>query len=154
MVDAVLAMPEDSKLMLLAPVVRDRKGEFLDLFEAMQAQGYIRFRVDGATIDAPDFPALKKAEKHDIDVVIDRIKIRADNAEPAAPAPGRELRGGPASGRGPRPGRQYGHAALSRSSPASSPARSAATRCPSWSRACSPSTRRWVPARLAKAWDR
>ena len=81
MVDAVLAMPEDSKLMLLAPVVRDRKGEFLDLFEAMQAQGYIRFRVDGATIDAPDFPALKKAEKHDIDVVIDRIKIRADNAD-------------------------------------------------------------------------
>ncbi len=81
MVDAVLAMPEDSKLMLLAPVVRDRKGEFLDLFEAMQAQGYIRFRVDGVTVDAPDFPALKKAEKHDIDVVIDRIKIRADNAD-------------------------------------------------------------------------
>ncbi|WIV97771.1 excinuclease ABC subunit UvrA [Kinneretia aquatilis] len=81
MVDAVLAMPEDSKLMLLAPVVRDRKGEFLDLFEAMQAQGYIRFRVDGVTVDAPDFPTLKKAEKHDIDVVIDRIKIRADNAD-------------------------------------------------------------------------
>src|SRR5574343_1758901 len=50
MVDTVLAMPEDSKLMLLAPVVRDRKGEFLDLFEAMQAQGHIRFRVDGVTV--------------------------------------------------------------------------------------------------------
>ncbi|RQO60451.1 excinuclease ABC subunit UvrA [Paucibacter sp. KBW04] len=81
MVDAVLAMPEDSKLMLLAPVVRDRKGEFLDLFEQMQAQGYIRFRVDGQTVDAPDFPALKKTEKHDIDVVVDRIKLKADNAE-------------------------------------------------------------------------
>ncbi|MBB4842717.1 excinuclease ABC subunit A [Paucibacter oligotrophus] len=81
MVDAVLAMPEDSKLMLLAPVVRDRKGEFLELFEQMQAQGYIRFRVDGQTVDAPDFPALKKTEKHDIDVVVDRIKLKADSAE-------------------------------------------------------------------------
>ena len=81
MVDAVLAMPEESKLMLLAPVVRDRKGEFLDLFESLQAQGYVRFRVDGATIDAPDFPVLKKTEKHDIDVVVDRIKLKADGAE-------------------------------------------------------------------------
>jgi len=81
MVDAVLAMPDDAKLMLLAPVVRDRKGEFLDLFEALQAQGYVRFRVDGATVEAPEFPVLKKAEKHDIDVVIDRIKLKADNHE-------------------------------------------------------------------------
>jgi excinuclease ABC subunit A len=78
MVDAVLAMPADSKLMLLAPVVRDRKGEFVELFEELQAQGYGRFRVDGQTVEAPDFPALKKAEKHDIDVVIDRIKLKAD----------------------------------------------------------------------------
>ncbi|MCV2359908.1 excinuclease ABC subunit UvrA [Paucibacter sp. TC2R-5] len=83
MVDAVLAMPEDSKLMLLAPVVRDRKGEFLDLFESLQAQGYVRFRVDGATIDAPDFPVLKKTEKHDIDVVVDRIKLKARDAKDA-----------------------------------------------------------------------
>ncbi len=81
MVDAVLAMPEESKLMLLAPVVRDRKGEFLDLFESLQAQGYVRFRVDGATIDAPDFPVLKKTEKHDIDVVVDRIKLKADGTD-------------------------------------------------------------------------
>ena len=79
MVDAVLALPEDTKLMLLAPVVRDRKGEFLELFESMQAQGYVRFRVDGATVEAPEVPALKKAEKHDIDVVIDRVKLRADS---------------------------------------------------------------------------
>ncbi|MCV2353492.1 excinuclease ABC subunit UvrA [Paucibacter sp. B2R-40] len=83
MVDAVLAMPEDSKLMLLAPVVRDRKGEFLELFESLQAQGYVRFRVDGATVDAPDFPALKKTEKHDIDVVVDRIKLKARDAKDA-----------------------------------------------------------------------
>ena len=81
MVDAVLAMPEDSKLMLLAPVVRDRKGEFLDLFEALQAQGYVRFRVDGATVEAPEFPVLKKAEKHDIDVVIDRVKLKVQDGE-------------------------------------------------------------------------
>jgi excinuclease ABC subunit A len=78
MVDAVLAMADESRLMLLAPVVRDRKGEFAELFTDLQAQGYVRFRVDGATVEAPDIPALKKAEKHDIDVVIDRIKLRAD----------------------------------------------------------------------------
>jgi excinuclease ABC subunit A len=78
MVDAVLAMPDESKLMLLAPVVRDRKGEFVELFQDLQAQGYVRFRVDGATVEAPDIPALKKAEKHDIDVVVDRVVLRAD----------------------------------------------------------------------------
>ena len=81
MVDAVLSMPEESKLLLLAPVARDRKGEFLDLFEALQAQGYVRFRIDGATVEAPDLPALKKAEKHDIDVVVDRVKLKADGAD-------------------------------------------------------------------------
>ena len=74
MVDAVLALPEGTKLMVLAPVVRDRKGEFLELFADMQAQGYVRFRVDGQVLDAADVPPLKKAEKHDIDVVVDRLK--------------------------------------------------------------------------------
>ncbi|UZD55146.1 excinuclease ABC subunit UvrA [Caldimonas aquatica] len=78
MVDAVLALPEDTKLMILAPVVRDRKGEFVELFQDMQAQGYVRFRVDGRIVEAPDVPALKKTEKHDIDVVVDRLKVRAD----------------------------------------------------------------------------
>ncbi|MFG6412338.1 excinuclease ABC subunit UvrA [Roseateles sp. DC23W] len=81
MVDAVLAMPDESKLMLLAPVVRDRKGEFVELFQELQAQGYVRFRVDGTTVEAPEIPTLKKAEKHDIDVVIDRIKLRHDGAD-------------------------------------------------------------------------
>ncbi|WP_396268936.1 excinuclease ABC subunit UvrA [Ideonella sp.] len=74
MVDATLALPEGTKLMVLAPVVRDRKGEFLELFADMQAQGYVRFRVDGQVLDAADVPPLKKAEKHDIDVVVDRLK--------------------------------------------------------------------------------
>jgi len=76
MVDATLALPADTRLMILAPVVRDRKGEFADLFADMQAQGYVRFRVDGKTVEAADVPKLKKAEKHDIDVVIDRIRVQ------------------------------------------------------------------------------
>jgi excinuclease ABC subunit A len=98
MVDATLALPEGTRLLVLAPVVRDRKGEFADLFEAMQSQGYVRFRVDGKTVEATDLPALKKTEKHDIDVVVDRIKVQPGLES----RPRRELRGGTA-GRG-RPG--------------------------------------------------
>jgi excinuclease ABC subunit A len=76
MVDAALALPEGTRLMVLAPVVRDRKGEFLELFSDMQAQGYVRFRVDATAYEAADVPKLKKAEKHDIDVVIDRVKVQ------------------------------------------------------------------------------
>ncbi len=76
MVDAVLALPVDTKLMILAPLAREKKGEFLDVFAAMQAQGYVRFRVDGHAHEFDDLPKLKKTEKHDIDVVIDRLKIR------------------------------------------------------------------------------
>jgi len=78
MVDAALALPEDTRLMVLAPAVRDRKGEFVELFQEMQAKGYVRFRVDGAVVEAADVPKLKKTEKHDIDVVIDRLKTRPD----------------------------------------------------------------------------
>ena len=78
MVDAVLALPEDTKLMILAPVARGRKGEFLDVFAEMQAQGYVRFRVNGTAYEFDALPKLKKTEKHDIDVVIDRIKVRPD----------------------------------------------------------------------------
>ncbi len=83
MVDAVLAMPEGTKLMILAPVVANRKGEHSDLFEGMQAQGFVRFRIQSGTGNAKiyeidDLPKLKKTEKHTIDVVIDRIKVTAD----------------------------------------------------------------------------
>jgi excinuclease ABC subunit A len=86
MVDAVLALPQGTRLMVLAPVVRDRKGEFLELFADMQAQGYVRFRVDGTAFEAADVPKLKKAEKHDIDVVIDRIKVQPDSTGSASEA--------------------------------------------------------------------
>jgi excinuclease ABC subunit A len=83
MVDAVLAMPEDTKLMILAPVVANRKGEHVDLFEQMQAQGFVRFRIQSGTgkariVEADDLPKLKKTEKHTIDVVVDRLKIKTD----------------------------------------------------------------------------
>ena len=84
MVDSVLAWPEGTRLMVLAPVVRERKGEFVDLFEQMQARGYVRFRVDGQIVEAQDLPRLKKNEKHHIDVVIDRLKVRA-SSEPKDP---------------------------------------------------------------------
>jgi excinuclease ABC subunit A len=83
MVDAVLAMPEGTKLMILAPVVANRKGEHGDLFQAMQAQGFVRFRIQSGTgtakiYEIDDLPKLKKTEKHTIDVVIDRIKVNAE----------------------------------------------------------------------------
>ncbi len=78
MVDAVLALPDETRLMILAPVARDRKGEFVDVFAEMQARGYVRFRVNGEAFEFDQLPKLKKTEKHDIDVVIDRLKVRPD----------------------------------------------------------------------------
>ena len=78
MVDAVLALPSDTRLMILAPLAREKKGEFLDVFDDMQAQGYVRFRIDGQAYDFDNLPQLKKTEKHDVDVVIDRIKVRPE----------------------------------------------------------------------------
>jgi len=78
MVDSVLALPEDTKLMILAPVVSERKGEQVDLFEELKAQGFVRVRVDGETYELDAAPKLAKTTKHSVDVVIDRIKVRAD----------------------------------------------------------------------------
>jgi excinuclease ABC subunit A len=78
MVDQVLSMPEGSKLMLLAPVVRNRKGEHLQLFAELRAQGFVRARVDGVVYDLDEVPALELRRKHTIEVVVDRIKVRED----------------------------------------------------------------------------
>ena len=78
MVDHVLALPEDTKLMILAPVVANRKGEQLDLFAELRAQGFVRLRVDGAVHDIDDLPKLAKSRKHTIDIVVDRLKVRPD----------------------------------------------------------------------------
>jgi excinuclease ABC subunit A len=84
MVDAVLSLPVDTRLMILAPLAREKKGEFLDVFADMQAQGYVRFRVNGKTYEFDQLPVLKKTEKHDIDVVIDRVKVRHPEPDPSA----------------------------------------------------------------------
>lgn len=78
MVDTVLAMPEGSKLMLLAPVIRDRKGEHLHVLESLRRDGFIRARIDGLVVDLDDTPELDKKKKHTIEVVIDRFKARND----------------------------------------------------------------------------
>jgi excinuclease ABC subunit A len=80
MVDAVLRWPAGTRLMILAPVAREKKGEFAQVFEQMRARGYVRFRIDGQIVEADSLPALKKAEKHNIDVVIDRLKVREADA--------------------------------------------------------------------------
>ena len=78
MVDQVLELPEDTKLMLLAPVVKDRKGEHLHLIESLRRQGFIRARIDGLVCDLDEAPALDKKKKHSIDVVVDRFKVKQD----------------------------------------------------------------------------
>ncbi|WP_448215584.1 excinuclease ABC subunit UvrA [Endozoicomonas sp. 2B-B] len=78
MVDQVLALPKGTKLMLLAPVVRDRKGEHLHVFSELRAQGFIRARIDGIVTDLDIPPELDKKKKHTIEVVVDRFKVRED----------------------------------------------------------------------------
>ncbi len=78
MVDTVLALPEDTRLMLLAPVVRERKGEHVQVFEQLRAQGFIRVRVNGALYEIDQVPALGLRNKHTIEAVIDRFKPRPD----------------------------------------------------------------------------
>jgi len=78
MVDQVLAMPEGSKLMLLAPVIRERKGEHLAVFDELRAQGFVRVRVDGKLYELDELPKLDKQKKHSIDAVVDRFKARGD----------------------------------------------------------------------------
>lgn len=78
MVDNVLALPEGQRLMLLAPVIKDRKGEHTKVLENLATQGYIRARIDGEVCDLSDPPKLELQKKHTIEVVIDRFKVRAD----------------------------------------------------------------------------
>ncbi len=78
MVDTTLALAEGTKLMLLAPVIRDRKGEHLHVFEQLKRDGFIRARIDGILCDLDDTPKLDKKKKHSIEVVIDRFKVRDD----------------------------------------------------------------------------
>ncbi len=78
MVDQVMSLPEGSRLMLLAPVVANRKGEHVQLMQDLQAQGFIRARIDGEVYELDDPPSLDLRRKHSIDAVVDRFKVKAD----------------------------------------------------------------------------
>ena len=78
MVDHVLDLPEDTKLMLLAPIIQDRKGEHKELLDDMKRQGFLRARIDGKIIELDDAPQLEKNLKHSIEIVVDRFKVRED----------------------------------------------------------------------------
>jgi excinuclease ABC subunit A len=78
MVDNVLALPQDTKIMLLAPVIRERKGEYVRLIDDLRAQGFVRGRIDGTLCDLDQVPKLDLQKKHTIEVVIDRLKVRDD----------------------------------------------------------------------------
>ena len=126
MVDPSLALPEDTKLMILAPVVVNRKGEHLDLFVELRAQGFVRVRVDGIVHEIDAVPKLAKTTKHTIEVVVDRLKVRADYEAAAR----RIVRDRAAPRRRPRDRRRDGQRERSTCSRRSSPARSATTRSP------------------------
>jgi excinuclease ABC, A subunit len=81
MVDAVLAWPAQTRLAILAPIARARKGSFEDECASLQAQGYVRLRVDGEMVDIADMAPLRKNEKHDVDVVIDRLRVRPESKQ-------------------------------------------------------------------------
>ncbi len=81
MVDQVLALPEGTRIMLLAPVVRERKGEHLNVFKDLRAQGFVRVRVDGEMYELDGVPELDLRKKHSIEVVVDRLKVRPDQQQ-------------------------------------------------------------------------
>ncbi len=78
MVDFVLALPPDTKLMIVAPLVANRKGEQLELFDGLRAQGFVRLRINGKNYDIDSLPKLDKNKKHTIEVVVDRVKVNPD----------------------------------------------------------------------------
>lgn len=81
MVDSVLNQEAEKRLMLLAPVIRERRGEHISTIEEMRAQGFVRLRINGVVCDIDDLPKLDKNKKHSIDVVVDRFKVRDDLAQ-------------------------------------------------------------------------
>lgn len=81
MVDTVTQMPEGKRLMILAPVVQERKGEHVQLLESLQRQGFVRARIDGTVVELDEAPKLSLKTKHTIEVVVDRFKVRKDDAD-------------------------------------------------------------------------
>ena len=120
-------MPDGTRLMILAPVIRDRKGEYLAVFDEIRRQGFVRVRVDGEVRDLDETITLAKNKKHTIEVVVDRVIVRHDEGRKPDDNPDRvriidsletALRIG--NGAGSRPGHRWrGSCASPRSSPAS-----------------------------------
>ena len=144
-VEQILALPEGTRFTVNAPVVRDRKGEYRDVFESLRNEGFTRVKVDGEQYLLDEPPTLDKKFKHTIEVVVDRLVMK-DDLRLAADAVGRDRR---RAGRGARRDRPRSRPASSARSPSASRAPSTASRCPSCSRGSSPSTRRTAPARTA-----
>ena len=150
MVDNVLSQPEGQRLMLLAPIIKERKGEHNKTLENLAGQGYIRARIDGEVCDLSDPPKLELQKKHTIEVVIDRFKVREDlSTRLASPLKPRWSfpAGAPSSPIWTIPKRKSCYF------PLTSPARFAATACASSNRACSPSTIRQALVQPATAWE-
>lgn len=149
-VDKVLGLPEGSRFQVLSPLVRERKGEFVDLFADLQTKGYSRARVDGTTIQLSEPPTLKKQEKHTIEVVIDRLTVK-DSAKRRTPTRSRPRWASPAAwscstsstSRRTTPSASGCIRSTSTARTTTSPSRS-------WSRAPSPSTRPSAPAPTAR----
>ena len=166
MVDTVLNLPEGTRLMLLAPVVRNRKGEHANLLRDLRAQGFIRARIDGEVYDLDgELPALGLRRKHTVEAVVDRFKVRDSGSEAGASLTQRlaeSLETALALADGlavvaPMPGRDDDAATMIRAwlkfcSRRASPVRYATTASRSWSRACSRSTTPAAPARRATGW--
>ena len=149
--DTVLAWPEETRIEVLAPIVRGRKGEFRDLLDDVRKRGFVRVRVDGETYDLGDVPALNRRQNHDIAVVVDRLVVRRRRPLAAqrldrdrAQDRRRHRRGGAVR-------TQPVRARARSSSPSASPVRCAGSRSPSSSRGSSRSTRPSAPAPTATA---
>ena len=159
-VDSILALPPGRRLMVLAPVVRDRKGEHLHIFEDARKAGFVRVRVDGRVYDLAEDIDLDKNRRHSIEIVVDRLVDRGARLRwlRRRHPPGRLRRDGPQAGERHRPGvhrsadeaeRGASRSACTRST---SPASTAASASASWPRATSASTAPTAPARPAPAW--
>ena len=146
-VDQVMTLDEGEKFMVLAPVVRGRKGEYGKLFEELRAEGFTRVKVDGELRRLEEDIDLDKKYKHDISVVVDRLVMRPDLRKRLADS----IETAVVAGRGDHRRRAGGERRRAPPTPSASPACTAAPRCPSSSRGCSPSTRRTAPASAARA---
>lgn len=141
MVDHVLQLPADTRLMILAPLVVDRKGEQVDLFDELRSQGFVRLRINGKAYEIDALPKLQKTKKHTVEVVVDRLKVSADAKQRLAESFETALRH--ADGRALAVEMDSGHEHLFQQN---SVARYAATLCQSWNHGYSPLIIQWERA--------